>query len=263
MELLRRDGPWDGVLLAQHGAAVAEGTQDADGEFIARVRATVGPESQSASPSTCTRTCRNGWSRTRRSRSCTARTPIWTRVIVRSNAPRLSREPFRGDTTGSGPRETAGARQHSPAGNGSRADAIAHGRSGARTRHAWGTRVGLAEGYPYADVPEMGMSCLAVADGDAALAQRVAGELAASVWAAREQLQGTALSVGESVARARRANEGPVLLLDVGDNIGGGSAGDSTAPERGPPGGVAGLSRDDLRSGSGGRLRVERRGRTT
>ena len=43
-DLLRRHGPWDAVLLAQHGAAVAEGMPDADGEFISRVRATVGPD---------------------------------------------------------------------------------------------------------------------------------------------------------------------------------------------------------------------------
>jgi len=44
-ELLRSlaaDGPWDGVLLALHGAAVAEGCPDADGEVAARVRAAVG-----------------------------------------------------------------------------------------------------------------------------------------------------------------------------------------------------------------------------
>ena len=40
---LRRDGPWDGVLLAQHGAAVSESYPDADGELAARVRDLVGP----------------------------------------------------------------------------------------------------------------------------------------------------------------------------------------------------------------------------
>ena len=40
---LRRDGPWDGVLLAQHGAAVSESYPDADGEVAARVRDLVGP----------------------------------------------------------------------------------------------------------------------------------------------------------------------------------------------------------------------------
>jgi microcystin degradation protein MlrC len=88
---------------------------------------------------------------------------------------------------------------------------------------------GIAIGYPYADVPEMGVSCLAVTDGNPALAHELAGALAASVWAARAELQGTALPVPEAVAQARRATGGPLLLLDVGDNIGGGSHGDSTA----------------------------------
>src|SRR5262245_61935235 len=44
LRLLRERGPWDGVLLAQHGAAVAEGVPDMDGELAARVRALVGPD---------------------------------------------------------------------------------------------------------------------------------------------------------------------------------------------------------------------------
>lgn len=37
-------GPWDGVLLALHGAAVAERVLDADGEIATRVRQLVGPD---------------------------------------------------------------------------------------------------------------------------------------------------------------------------------------------------------------------------
>ncbi|HEV2123856.1 MAG TPA: M81 family metallopeptidase, partial [Chloroflexota bacterium] len=41
LSLLEERGPWDGVLLAQHGAAVVEGLPDADGDFTARVRRVV------------------------------------------------------------------------------------------------------------------------------------------------------------------------------------------------------------------------------
>jgi microcystin degradation protein MlrC len=44
LERLRAGGPWDGVLLAQHGAAVSERHPDMDGEVVARVRALVGPD---------------------------------------------------------------------------------------------------------------------------------------------------------------------------------------------------------------------------
>src|SRR6266540_7169215 len=37
-------GPWDAVLLANHGAAVSEEHHDVDGEIAARVRAIVGPD---------------------------------------------------------------------------------------------------------------------------------------------------------------------------------------------------------------------------
>ncbi len=43
LDLLRDRGPWDGVLLALHGAAVSEEYPDADGEISARVRAVLGP----------------------------------------------------------------------------------------------------------------------------------------------------------------------------------------------------------------------------
>ena len=44
LQLLRDNGPWDGVLLSQHGAAVSEEYPDVDGEVAARVRALVGPD---------------------------------------------------------------------------------------------------------------------------------------------------------------------------------------------------------------------------
>ncbi|MFM2113886.1 MAG: hypothetical protein RL643_844, partial [Actinomycetota bacterium] len=44
LERLTSEGPWDVVLLALHGAAVAEHQPDADGEIIARVRQLVGKD---------------------------------------------------------------------------------------------------------------------------------------------------------------------------------------------------------------------------
>jgi microcystin degradation protein MlrC len=41
---LRDGGPWDGVLMPLHGAAVSERLLDADGELIDMVRAAVGPD---------------------------------------------------------------------------------------------------------------------------------------------------------------------------------------------------------------------------
>ncbi|MCY7419382.1 MAG: M81 family metallopeptidase, partial [Chloroflexi bacterium] len=44
LERLAAAGPFDGVLLAQHGEMVAEGFPDGDAEFIRRVRQVLGPD---------------------------------------------------------------------------------------------------------------------------------------------------------------------------------------------------------------------------
>ena len=83
-------------------------------------------------------------------------------------------------------------------------------------------------GFPYADVPEMGMSFIAVHDGDRAAAQKAARWLARRAWERRAEFIGDTPSADEALRHAMVAPKGPVLLLDVGDNIGGGSAADST-----------------------------------
>jgi microcystin degradation protein MlrC len=84
------------------------------------------------------------------------------------------------------------------------------------------------QGYPYADVPDMAMSCVVVADRDQAAAGCAARWLAGRIWARRDELDGQAPAPEEAIARAAASPAGPVVLLDVGDNIGGGSPGDST-----------------------------------
>lgn len=86
----------------------------------------------------------------------------------------------------------------------------------------------VAQGYPYADVAEMGMSVVVVTEADPAAAERLAATLARQVWARRAGFTARAPSVDGALKRVRSAPATPVLLLDVGDNIGGGSRGDST-----------------------------------
>jgi microcystin degradation protein MlrC len=82
-------------------------------------------------------------------------------------------------------------------------------------------------GFPYADVPHMGPSTVVVADGDERLAQRLADELAVNWWQRRAEFTGRLVSVDEAVRRVAEL-AGPVCLLDMGDNVGGGSPGDGT-----------------------------------
>ncbi|HEY2910369.1 MAG TPA: M81 family metallopeptidase [Gemmataceae bacterium] len=88
--------------------------------------------------------------------------------------------------------------------------------------------ISVMAGFAYADVPEMGASIMAVADGDRALAERKAKEIAEQMWAVREQLNVEPPQSAEAVRKAIAAQKPPVVLVDIGDNIGGGSAGDGT-----------------------------------
>ena len=86
----------------------------------------------------------------------------------------------------------------------------------------------VAAGYQYADVPWMGPSVVVVADGEPALAQREAQRLAELMWSTREELLPDMPRAAEAVRLAMASAETPISLFELGDNIGGGSAGDAT-----------------------------------
>jgi microcystin degradation protein MlrC len=82
-------------------------------------------------------------------------------------------------------------------------------------------------GFPYADVPEMGASFIVVAENDPKRAEALAGELAEWLVKNRELYKGNLIAPDEALRRALTARR-PVGLLDMGDNMGGGSPADST-----------------------------------
>ena len=88
--------------------------------------------------------------------------------------------------------------------------------------------VSIAAGYQYADVPWMGPCIVVVADGDQDLADREAQKLADMMWSTRDELLPTIPGPADAVEMAIASEEKPVAMMEMGDNIGGGSAGDST-----------------------------------
>jgi len=87
-------------------------------------------------------------------------------------------------------------------------------------------------GFSLADIPDAGMSVVAVGNSRAE-AQRAADELAAQLWQDRAGFVYTSAPLAESVALARalrteNASRKPVLLLDHGDNVMAGGTCDTT-----------------------------------
>ncbi len=86
----------------------------------------------------------------------------------------------------------------------------------------------VAAGYPYADVHEIGPSFVVVTDNNQKLAQSEAERLADMLWRVRNELSLNLPDAAEAVQQAMASKEHPVVLVEMGDNIGGGSPGDST-----------------------------------
>lgn len=222
-------GPWDVVLLALHGAAVAEHQPDADGEIIERVRRLVGDDvvvgvaldmhANVSERMVANSTVLNAYltnphvdprPRARQIADlavAAARGEIRPVTVLRQVPAAInilrqgtSDEPMRGLVA------LAGELQRRPG----------------------ILSVSLVEGFPYADVEELGMSVVVVADDDLDLAREAADVLAAAVWDARRDFVGDGMDVDDALRRAAACARRPVVLLDVGDNVGGGSPADST-----------------------------------
>ena len=86
----------------------------------------------------------------------------------------------------------------------------------------------LFPAFPYADVQRAGSAVVAVTDNDPELAQKLADTLGEEMWGLRNEFLKPLTPIAEAVSTAMKAPEGPVVLADVADNPGGGAPGDGT-----------------------------------
>jgi microcystin degradation protein MlrC len=225
---LRQQNP-DGLLLALHGAMVAEQELDADGEIVRSLRLAMGP----GFPIVVTLDLHGNVS-PRLIKNCDTAIAYRTcphvdqRECGRRAASLLVRK-LRGDVR---PRQAmakppmiVNIMVHDTSQQPLKAfmDAVS-----ALEQQPGILAASLLPGFAYADVPQIGPSIIVVADDDAVLAQREADRLAERLWQARDSLTPNLPDAAEAVRRALEAERMPVILVDTGDNVGGGSAGDGT-----------------------------------
>jgi microcystin degradation protein MlrC len=87
----------------------------------------------------------------------------------------------------------------------------------------------LFTGFPHADILNAGLSAVVITDGDQKRAERLRDELLDGAWRQRESFVYKIEPLTESLARARRADNGPVILLDHYDNCASGGTMDTMA----------------------------------
>lgn len=88
--------------------------------------------------------------------------------------------------------------------------------------------VSLAHGFPWADLPETGARMLVVADRDYELAKLTAATLGKKFFEDRAALIKDYPDLNTALDQVTAAQTGPIVLADMSDNSGGGAPGDAT-----------------------------------
>lgn len=219
--------PVDAVLLSLHGAMIAEGYDDAEGDLLARIRALVGAHvpigaeldlHANVSPAKCENATALVLFKEYPHIDVGARARELFTIIADALAGKTrpvigwfdcraigvfhtTRQPMRGFVD--------------------RAQAL-EGRDGVLS-------VSIVHGFPWADVADMGSKIIVVTDGDKEKAERLAATLGREFFALRGQTQPPYITLEAAMDRAaKHAGARPLVLADVADNAGGGAASDST-----------------------------------
>ncbi|MGE0719242.1 MAG: M81 family metallopeptidase [Alphaproteobacteria bacterium] len=88
--------------------------------------------------------------------------------------------------------------------------------------------ISVGHGFAYADVPEIGTRMLVVTDGQPEKGAALAEQLGRELWAMRWDVRPPLLPIDDALDRASARNQGTVVMTDPSDNPGGGAGGDST-----------------------------------
>ncbi|MBL43096.1 MAG: microcystin degradation protein MlrC [Rhodospirillaceae bacterium] len=78
-------------------------------------------------------------------------------------------------------------------------------------------------GFPMADIPDAGSSCVVVTDNDIKSAEKICNRISSKAWELRKDFIYTHKPLEETVRKAKNIDEGPVILLDHADNCGSGA----------------------------------------
>src|SRR6201997_4922836 len=232
LDAVEAKGPIDGALLHLHGSLVSDSHEDAEGEFLARLRQRLGPKvpvvvtldlhanvtqrmADNANALIAYRTYphidqyERAWQGAELL-ECAMRGLIRPRTVI-------ARRPMLYGLD-------HGRTQHGPM-----AELIARGE--ALESNGEALVVSVCAGFSRANIRDVGPSVTVTVDGNSPQGQTIAEEFMDHAWETREFTTVKLLSVAEAVELARRGQPGdkPLVVADYTDNPGGGGYGDATA----------------------------------
>lgn len=223
---LRKALPVDVVLLGLHGAMVADGYDDCEGDMIVRARAIAGPDAIigcELDPHAHLSDAMVAGADVLVAYKEYPHTDIYERAVDLVD---LCVRTARGEIRPVGRMADTGivVPIHTSKNPGR---AFVDRLSGMEGSHGV-LSVSAIQGFATGDVADMGSKILVYTDGNAEAAQALADSLARELVAMREELRPTYLSIDDALDAALAEGPTPAILADRADNPGSGAAGDST-----------------------------------
>ena len=86
----------------------------------------------------------------------------------------------------------------------------------------------LIHGFPWGDCARVGTRVLAITDNDENLAAKLSKEFGEELWSLREQIRPDWPTIDQALNHVEKAQKRPIVLADFADNAGGGAPADST-----------------------------------
>lgn len=226
LERLRQCGTVDLVLLFLHGAMVAEGVEDCEGDLLVRIRAQVGAEAVI------------GVLLDLHGHITKTMIDYADALITCKEYPHIDFAQRAAELFDLCTRLTEGGAQAVrvlyECGMVNRWGTTSQPMRGfvdrliALERERKVLSVSFAHGFSWGDVEEAGARILVITDGDPQAGQILADTLGEEIWRIREAAAQHYVSIDEALDSAIALPAGPVVLADVADNAGGGAPGDST-----------------------------------
>jgi microcystin degradation protein MlrC len=226
LDQLRAAMPVDGVLLGMHGAMVAFGEDDVEGDLLERARAIVGPDVPIAvelDPH-CHLTLK--------------RVSLADIIVLYKEYPHTDTVERAEElldlllgTLGGRIRPVMSVYDCRQIGSFPTTHPLMRAfvdRAAAMEGKDGILSVSIGHCYPYADVPEMGARILVVADGDKAAADRAATLLGQEFQALRGVTTPKFHGVEDGIDTALAMPGAPIAVTDAADNAGGGASSDNT-----------------------------------
>ena len=223
---LLAEAPFDGVYLCLHGAMAVRGILRPEAELARRVRAVVGPDAKIAATFDLHGNEDEAFLKHADMGFAVKYFPHYDEYLQGERAARMLVRAIRGDyrpayVMRKVPIITATVRMWT--GASPWADLI-------QRALVWEARevdvfVNVFFGFPFADVPDIGMTIQVMTNGNAVLAAEIAQDIASLAWRQRDALLASAKihSITEGVALAKQAvakGETPVVLADHSDRSG-------------------------------------------